>query len=208
MNVFAVSGAFTGGQNARTYQTITSQDIDRVVTSITTSLEQSVQAALQTQVQPTETLVPPLDCTQKVTPDHEPGEEASTVTVTMDETCVGSVYQTQAFTTMTMQNATQDATKKLGTGYFPTGVQTSITQATRKGHGVVDLHVKSNDVWAYQYGSEQEQSIKAMIAGMSKDKAKTTLLHLTGIQSASLTTTNSATIPTDTTHIHVLFVQV
>jgi len=207
VNVSAVNSAFTGGQNARTYQTVAPQDIQGVVRSVKASLAQSVQAALQTQVQSTETLVTPLECTQRVTPDHQTGAGATTVTVTIDATCTGSVYETQAFTALTTQNATQDATKKFGTGYTPTEIQTSITQATRDVHGTVDLHVTSRSVWAYQYGPEQEQLIKAMIAGMSRDRAKTTVLHLVGVQSASVTLTNGNTLPTDTTHIHLLFVQ-
>jgi len=208
VNVSAVNSAFTGGQNARTYQTVAPQDIQGVVNSVTTSLAQSVQAALHTQVQATETLVTPLECTQHMTPDHRVGEEATIVMVTIDETCTGSVYDTQAFTTMTTQEATQDATKRLGTVYTPTDIQTSITQATRAAHGTVALQVKSSSVWAYQYGPEQEQRIKTMIAGMSRDKARAIVLHLVGVQSASVTLTQGTTIPTDTAQIHLLFVQV
>lgn len=207
LNVSAVNGAFTGGHDARTYQTVTPQDINGTAASVTTSLEQSVQAALQTQVQPDETLVTPLDCTQKVTPNHAAGDETAQVSITIDETCTGTVYTTQAVTTLTKQNAAQDAEKRLGTGYTTTGIQTSITQATRKEHSAIDLQVKSVSMWAYQYGPEQEQRIRAMIAGMSQDRAKTTLLHLAGVQSVSITTTNSATIPTDTAHIHLMFLE-
>ncbi len=205
----AVSSAFTGGQNARTYQTVAPQDIEGVVNSIHTSLEQHVQSALHAQVQPTETLVTPLACTQKVTPDHAVGTEAVAVTVTLEETCTGNVYETQAFTTMTTQDAVQSATAKLGTGYTPTELQTSITGATRTPQGTIALHVLSHSVWAYQYSSpEQEQRIKAMIAGMQKDKAQATVLHLVGVQRASVTLTNNGTtIPNDTTKIHLLFIQ-
>lgn len=207
LNVSAVNGAFHGGQDARTYQTVTPQDIQGAATSATTSLEQSVQAALQTQVQARETLITPLNCTQKVTPDHQPGEEAAQVSITIDETCTGTVYSTQAWTSITAQIATQDATKRLGTGYTTTGIQTSIIKATPTTHGMIDLQIKSMSIWTYQYGPEQEQSIKAMIAGMRKDKATATLLHLAGVQSVSITTTNGTTVPTDARNIHLLFVQ-
>jgi len=208
LNVSAVNTAFRGGQDARTYQTVTPQDIQGAATSATTSLEQSVQAAFQTQVRATEMLVTPLDCMQKVTPDHQQGDEAAHVSITIDETCTGTVYSTQAWTSIIAQNATQDATKRLGTGYTNTGIQTSITQVTPTAHGAIDLQIKSMSVWAYQYGPEQVQSIKAMIVGMSQDKAKTTLLHMAGVQSVSFTTTNGTTVPTDIAHIHLLFVQV
>ncbi len=207
LNVFAANEAFTGGQDARTYQTVTQQDINNVVTSVKTGLDQSVQAALQTQVQPTETLVTPLSCTQKVTADHQPGEEAVQVSITVDETCTSSVYNTQAFIALTTQLATQDTMKRLGTGYTTTGVQTSITQATPKEHGSRELEVKSVGLWTYQFGEAQQQAIKAMIAGKSQAQAKAILLHLTGVQSVSVSLTNGTTLPTDVERIHLLLLQ-
>ncbi len=208
LNVSAVNRAFTGGQDERSYQIVTAQDINTVATSLKTSLEQSVQAALQTQVQPTETLITPFPCTQKVTPDHQPGEEATQVSITIDETCTGTVYNTQAFTKLTTQIATQDATKRLAMGYTSTGIHTSITQATPKKQGSIDLQIKSVSMWAYQFNEAQQQAIRAMIAGMSTDKAKAALIHMTKIQSVSITTKNGNTLPTDGQHIHLIFIQV
>ena len=202
LNVFVANGAFHGGQDARTYQTATQQDISSVTSSMKTSLEQSVQAALQTQVQAAETLVTPLTCTSKVIPDHQLGEEAIQVQVMGSETCSGTTYTTQALTTLVTQNATQDATTRLGTGYTTTGVRTRITA-----HGNHELNITSVSLWAYPFTQEQQDSIKAMIAGMSKDKATATLLHMTGVQSVSLTLKNGTTIPTDGHQIHLLFMQ-
>ncbi len=207
LNVFAANGALSGGQNARIYQMVTQQDINGVVTSLKTSLEQSVQAALKTQVQPAETLITPLPCTQKIIPDQRPGEEATQITVTVDETCTGIVYTTQHLSTLATQIARADATKRLGTGYTTTGVQTTITQATPNDHGMIDLQIKSVSLWAYQFGQEQQQAIKTMIAGKNTAQAKTTLLHLAGVQSVSLTLKNGNTVPTDGDHIHLIFLE-
>ncbi|GAC1357891.1 MAG: hypothetical protein NVSMB44_04460 [Ktedonobacteraceae bacterium] len=207
LNISAVNGAFTGGQDERSYQIVTPQDINSVATSLKTGVERSVQAALQTQIQPTETLITPLPCTQKVTPDHQPGEEATHVTVTIDETCTGTVYTTQAFTSMTAQIAAQDAEKRLGTGYRTTGLQSSITQATPKEHGSIDLQVKSVSLWAYQFNEAQQQVMRAMIAGMSKEKAQGTILHMNGVQSTSITIKNNGSqLPTDSNNIHLNFI--
>lgn len=203
LNVFVTNGVFHGGQDARTYQTVTSQDINSVVSGLKTSLEQSVQAALQTQVQPSETLVTPLSCTSNVTPDHEPGEEATQVHVTINETCTGTTYNTQAVTTLATQRATQDAEKQLGTGYATTGVR--ITQAQTSNHG---LNVTSVSLWAYPFTQEQQSSIKAMIAGMSRDKATATLLRMAEVQSVAITMKNSTMLPSDVQQIHLLFLQV
>jgi len=207
-NVSAVNGAFTGGQNARTYQSVTVQDIKGVVAHVNTRIEQSVQAALQTQVQSTETLLTPLTCTQQVTPDHHIGDEAVHISVMVEGTCTGIVYNTQAFTTLTTYIATQDAQQHVGTGYSTTtGVYCTIT-GHLSDHSAIDLHVKVLSVWAYRFDEAQQQTIKAMIAGMSKDKAITTLLHLSSVQSVSLTLTHGTTLPSDTQHIHLHFLQV
>ena len=109
---------------------------------------------------------------------------------------------------MTTQDATQNATAKLGKGYTPTELQTSIIQAAPTAHGTVALQVKSSSVWAYQYGIEQAQRIKAMLAGMNRDSAKAIVLHLVGVQNASISIANNGTtLPTDTARIHLLFVQ-
>ncbi len=208
LNVFVASGAFHGGQDARTYQTVTPQDITNVVGRLKTSLDQSVQAAFQTQVPPSETLVTPLSCTSKVTSDHRVGEETVQVQVMLDETCTSTTYTTQALATLATQRATQDANARLGTGYTATGVQTRITQARRTNHGSSELEITSVSLWAYPFTQEQQDTIKAMIAGMSKDKAKATLLHMAGVQSVSLTLKNGTMIPVDVKHINILFLQV
>jgi hypothetical protein len=155
-----------------------------------------------------ETLITPLACTQQAIPDYRVGTEVASVTVTVAETCIGSVYDTQAFTTLTAQYATQDATAKLGAGYTPTDLQSSIVQATPTTHGTVALRVTSSSTWAYQYNPEQVQRLKVLLAGMNRDSAKATVLHLVGMQSTSISITNNGTtLPTDTARIHVLFVQ-
>ncbi len=206
LNVFVTNGAFHGGQDARTYQSVTQQDINAVTASVKSGLEQSVQAALQTQVQATETLVTPLSCTSNVTPDHQPGEEATQVHVTINETCTGTTYNTQAGTTLLTTLATKDATKRLGTGYITTGIHT--TQVTPSNQNGRELQIKSVSVWAYPFTQEQQRSIKAMIAGMSKDKATAILLRTAGVQSVAITLKNGTTIPSDGQQIYLLFLQV
>jgi predicted RNA binding protein with dsRBD fold (UPF0201 family) len=207
LNVSAANSAFHGGQNARSYQSMTPQDISNGTTSIKTSLEQSVQAAFQAQVQPTETLLTPLACTSKVTSDHEVGEEATQVQVMVSETCTGTTYSTQALTSIATQRAIQDAARRLGTGYTTTGLQTRITHVQATAHGTTELDMTSVGLWTHPFSQEQQDVMKTMIAGMSKQKATATLLRVIGVQSVSMTTKNGATIPKDVQQIQMLFVQ-
>ncbi|SRR6266487_274058 len=204
LNVSAVNSAFTGGQDARTYQTVTQQDITTVASHLKTSLDQSVQAALQTQVRDGETLLTPLPCNQNVQPDRQPGQEATQVHITVNETCTGEVYNTAALHTLALQAVTQEATRRLGEGYRLTGyIQTTIARTTPKDHGKVELQVKSAGTWVYQFSADQLQHLKAIITGKSKAQATNALLQVPGVHNVSLNIKNGSTLPTDTNHIQL-----
>jgi Baseplate J-like protein len=207
-NVFVSNGPFSGGQDARSYQMVTQQDMSAVASSLKASLNQGVLATLSQQVQSNETLVIPVPCTSSVTPDHKVGEEASQVQITVSETCTGEVYDTSAFHDLLMQEISQQATKRLGTGYGLVGdLQTSITKAminTRQ--GTATLQAKVSSIWMYQFSQAQQDQMKLKIRGKSKDEAIALLLHTPGVQTVSISTKNGRTIPTDIQRIHLNFV--
>ena len=207
-DVFVSNGSFRGGQDARSYQMVTQQNIDSAVSSIKASLDQSVQAALRQQVQPNETLITPVPCTSNVITDHKAGEEASHVQVTVSETCTGEVYDTKALYDLLMQAMTQQATGQLGDGYGLVGdIQTSVTKATLNAHqGTATLQVKVISTWTYQFSQAQQAQIKLAIRGKSKEEAITLLLHMPGVQTVSISTGNGDAIPTDVQRIHLNFV--
>jgi hypothetical protein len=209
-DVFVSNGPFRGGQNARLYQMVTQQDINSVVLTLKTSLDQSVQAALSQQVQPDETLVTPVPCRSRVAPDHQAGSEATQVSVTVSETCTGQVYTTSALHALLMQIVIQQAARRLGKSYDMVGdLQTSITQAainTRQ--GTATLQVKIISTWVYRFSQAQQQQLKLTITGKSKSEATALLLHTPGVQTVSLSIKNGTTIPTDVQQIHLVFVEI
>lgn len=107
VNVSATGSAFVGGQNARTYPMVTRSDITNATNALTTSLVQSVQAALMTQVQADETLIVPVPCTPRVHTIQQVGEEARRVTVQVSETCSEETYSTQAVQDVVSQQVSQ-----------------------------------------------------------------------------------------------------
>jgi hypothetical protein len=206
LNISATNSAFSGGQLARDYQMVTQQDIDNVASSLKTSLDKSVQAALKTQVADDQTLLTPVSCQQSTTPDHRPGTEATQVQVTVSETCTGVTYNTQAYQTLVAHFVTQAATQQLGEGYTQTGtIQSSIVQVNAKAHGVITLQVKSSASYSYQFTQEQQQALKSLIAGKTKAQATTALLQTPGVQSVSLSLSHGNQLPTDTGRIHITF---
>lgn len=202
--ISAANSAFTGGQTAHDYQSVTQQDITTVAASLKKSLDQSEQAALQTQVQSSETLVTPLPCQESVTSDHHPGDEASQVHVTVSETCTGIVYNTLAYQDDITQVLNRQAGTQLSEGYTLIGqVQSSITQVSTNKQQHTTLHVTLAGTYAYQLSQEQQQAIKASIAGKSKTEATAAILHTAGVQSVSITSTQGDKLPGDTNRIHV-----
>lgn len=206
LNISAVSSAFSGGQLARDYQMVTQQDIDNAASSLKTSLDKSVQAALTVQVQSNQTLLTPVSCRAAIMPDHRPGTEATQVQVTASETCTGVTYNTQDYQNTLTQDMTQAATEQLGEGYTQTGgIQSSITQVRVKAHGTITLQVKSTASYSYQFTQEQQQALKSLIAGKTKAQATTALLQTPGVQSVSLSLSHGNQLPTDTGRIRVTF---
>ena len=91
---------FTGGQRARTYPMVTQQDLDTATAALKTSITQSVQAALQAQLKANETLLASYPCTPTISSNHTAGQEATQVTIIMQDTCTGLAYDTQALHTI------------------------------------------------------------------------------------------------------------
>jgi hypothetical protein len=124
---------------------------------------------LQTQVQSDETLVAPLPCQETAASDRRPGDEAAQVQVTVSETCTGVVYNTQAYQDDMTQVLNRQAAKQLSEGYTLIGlVQSTVTQITTDNQQHITLHVTLAGTYDYELSQEQQQAIKAMIAGKSK----------------------------------------
>jgi hypothetical protein len=209
-DVFVSNSPFREGQDARSYQMVIWQDINKVASSLKASLDQSVQAALSQQVQPTETLVTPVPCTSTVTSDHKAGEEASRVQVTVSETCTGEVYETNALRDLLTGAVTQQAAHQLGEGYGLVGdIQASIAKASlNPQQGTVTLQVKVISTWMYQLSQAQQDRIKLSIRGKSKAEAIALLLRTPGVQRVSLSIKNGTIIPMDIQYIHLAFVEI
>jgi hypothetical protein len=206
--VIARSTAFTGGQDARSFQMVTSTDINGAIAAIKTSLNQSVQAALQAQVRPDETLITPIACTQKVTSDHKAGEEAQKVTVTIDQTCTGMTYNTQALQTLITQLVTKQATQQLSIHYTLAGeVQATVIKSTVLPDKTVELQVKGVGGWVYQFTETQLHDMTTRIAGKSEAEAKQLLLQMPGVYSVSITLEHTAMVPTAPQRIQILLVK-
>jgi hypothetical protein len=200
-NVFAANSAFAGGKVARTYQSVKQSDIDTTVNALKMSLNASIQAALQAQVRSNEALLTPISCKPQISTNHQAGDEAQNVTVTVNATCTGEVYDTAAYKQTIEHITTQAAQAAYGNEYSLEGeVQSTIREIHTTSHGI-DLVVQLTGAYVYQFSQADLAHIKTLIAGKTKGEATRLLLQTKGIQSVSITLSEGGTLPTDINHI-------
>jgi hypothetical protein len=199
---------FTGGQNQRNFQSVAKSDIGTAASPLKTTLAQSVSGAFQGQLKPNEQLYL-LPCAPTVISDHQPGQEAPIVKVTVSETCSAIAYSSQAVTEKATTLLSSQALHKLGTGYSLIGdVQVSIKEAivthTTTPFVFVSFHVQGT--WVYAVNNVEQQYIKSVIAGETKQAAMHFLMTLPGIEHTSMQWSDDTKLPKDPHNIHLALI--
>jgi VCBS repeat-containing protein len=163
-------------------------------------------------VHPGETLITPVPCTPKVSANHAVGDEATQVTVRLDETCTGETYDTQAAQTFLTQALMQEATKQVGPGYTLTG-EVQVTGVTvtpslvkDQQHGTLVLQIRGVGTWAYQFSDTQLRQMAQLIVGKNRQEAITLLLAQRGVSQVAMTVSGmeQTSLPADAGRIHLL----
>ncbi len=197
---------FHGGQDERSFQTVTKQDIATGAATLKPAVAQSMQAALQTHMQQSEEIFV-FPCAPTVRADHQPGAEAVQVTVTVAETCSAVAYDKAALQAKATELVSHQARQQLGTGYSLIGnVQVTVNQA-EVSHAIPTLVFTCQGTWVYALSQEAQQQMKQLIAGKSKQEALTLLLSWPGIEQASIRWDEQTKLPESLNAIHfVIFV--
>jgi hypothetical protein len=205
------TGAFSGGQDARTYHTVTQHDIHSISTVLKTTLSQSVKGALQGQVKSPEQLFI-LPCTPTVTSDHRIGDEATQVKVTVSQTCSAVAYNNQTLEGKATILLAARAKKTTGAGYSLFGtVNVSMKQASVTGasHPLVFLSFEAQGTWEYALDRPEQLHIQRLIAGMSTPKATQLVESLPGVAHANIQFAgigDPERVPKNTQDIHLVLV--
>jgi len=208
LNISAVNHAFSGGQNARTYLMVTAQDVAKVEGILHPQLIQSMKAAFLTDLASGESLVTPFACREDVEGSAGIGEEATSLTLMLTDTCTAVAYHTQELATLVTQQLMMRAQRQLGDGYALLGGITPTILNAIPSPGKANtqmLTVKGSGTWTYQFSEAQIEQMARAVAGKSAAQATTTLLHLPGVSQVELGT--SGTLPADPARIHVLVVE-
>ncbi len=198
------TAAFTAGQNERDFRTVTRGDITSVSTLLKTSLAQSVQGALQGQLQPSEQLSP-LPCTPVVTSDRQPGDEASQVHVTASLTCSAVAYNSVRLHAQAQALLSLNAAHKMGSGYSLFG-QTQVSATQVVAYRPMVLSFVAQGMFVYGLSNVAQTRMKKAIAGKSTGEALHVLSALPGVRSASTSWDANTKLPKDARYIHFIIV--
>ena len=199
--------AFRGGQNERDYSVVARADVDNIASSLTATLIKEEQAALASQLSAGVALVTPA-CRPDVTPDHLPGEAATSVKVTVTERCVAVAYHSASMRKEATRAFMQQALRRLGTHYRLVGamlVQVVRTALRNNQEGIATISVYIGGTWVYQFSQKELEMIKVSIAGQTLRQARQILLSLPGIQRVEIEgLVENTRLPKRTSGFHML----
>jgi hypothetical protein len=197
--------SFSGGQDARDFQTVAKADIANAAAPLKTTLASAMQGALQGELKQGEELLS-LPCSPTVESNHQIGDKATKVQVTVALTCNGVGYDSQQLKTKAAQLLTYQAERNLGAGYSLLGdIQVTDIRAIFP-HTTPVLAFSSRGTWAYGLSVASQEHLKHLIAGRTTQEALRILSSLPGIQSVSIHWDQSTKLPKDARLIHYIFV--
>jgi hypothetical protein len=200
--------AFTSGEDARDRAIVTRTDIAQAVSIVQTTLTRSLQAAVQAQLNPGEAIVP-TPAIVSASSNHQPGDVATQVHVTVAITCTAIAYADADATADATQALTAQASNLLGADYAQLGaIHVTIVHATTIDHqGSVTLVVQLTGTWVYHLSPGIRQRLLTRIAGKTQPQARALVLAQPGIAGVQISVSGgNRALPQDIRNIHLLIV--
>ncbi|GAC1350324.1 MAG: hypothetical protein NVSMB27_31730 [Ktedonobacteraceae bacterium] len=209
--------AFMNGRDP--YTVVQQSDIDNAANPLAAQIRPGALSSFNALKHANEQFVSTPQCTSNVTPDHNAGDRATSVTVKVTVTCSGVVYDqsgpggVQAVAeTILKGEASADITKNDPTAnpadyaLQENTFVAKVTQATIDKNKNVILQVNADGIWVYQYTPAKLAQLKTLIAGKSSDTAKTLLAGQPGVSlvDSIVLSDNSSTLPTDVKLINIV----
>ncbi len=203
--ILVLSSAFSGGADERDYSVVTKLDIHSVVSTILPHLTESIQVMLQKQVQPGETLTPN-QCSQKVSPDRNVGDEATKVTVMVSESCMAGAYTKSDFQAKVQQALAQQAGRTIGKDYILSSYTLNSPLKTDMQQGKLVFAGTFQGRMIYEFRSQELTTLRQQLAGKTRQQAGAILSHLNGVEHVTFQLGKNDNFPVDSAHINFLFV--
>jgi hypothetical protein len=199
------TAAFTGGQDERTFPIVTHRDIETTAAPLKATLASAMQGALQGELKSGEVLLT-LPCLPSLKSDHQAGDEAAQVTVTVVETCTSVAFDVSQLRAKAAQLLSYQASKELGSGYSLVGnIEVTDIRATFP-HETPVLTYSSKGTFVYALSNAAQERMRSLIAGRVPQEALHMLSALPGVQSASLQWSGDTKLPKDIRLIHFVIV--
>jgi serine/threonine protein kinase len=204
----AINGPFTGGQDPQPYTYIQQSDLDNVVNPLKAGLQQQAQQQLLQQAHSGERVVGP-DCSTSTRSNHQVGDHATSVTVSVSATCSGAAYNQQAALDMATALLRQEAARDPGPAYALAGqVSSTIVDASLSDpqSGRLIITVKAQGRWTYQFNEAAKQRLSQLIAGKPKSVALQLLQRQPGVSRVgiSIARTDPGQLPTNPGQIAII----
>jgi hypothetical protein len=179
---------FQGGRDAHSYTYVQQSDIEAATSDLTATVLSAGQNALKAQMAPGERLVGDLQCLPDVATDHPAGEQAVKVTVMLQITCTGEVYDLQTAQQLAENLLKADVEKRIGPGYtLLNHIMTTVNSVQKKdASGTLQLQITASGAWSYQFQNEQKQAFAHLIAGQQANQAVAKLLQQRGVRRAKI----------------------
>ncbi len=208
-SVLVRNSAFHGGQDEREFQMVAQRDLDTLATPLKTTVARSVNEAFVGQLKAEEHVFI-LPCHPIVTSDHQPGQEATTVKVTVSQTCRAVAYSSQEVATQATVLLSNQAQQHVGTDYSLLGqVHVSVQQATVTRSAAVLLSYSASGTWVYGLAQPAQAQITHLLAGKTTQAAVQFLATLPGVEQAAIRLTgfgDETRLPKQSSAIHLVFV--
>ena len=181
--------AFTGGQNAYDYTTVQQSDINGAVSALEPALMQNAQNGLHAQLGQGEQLVGSMQCTPNVSSNHNAGDAATSVTVTVSVTCTEEAYTQQDALSLAAELLKKDAVSDPNASYILAGKPaTSVLQV--KGvdaNGAVLLLIQAESKGIFLFSDAYKQTLADLISGRGEQDVQQLLLKERGVSKVMIT---------------------
>ncbi len=203
--------AFSGGKDAQTFTVVQQSDITGATNALATSNAPNPQPVLQGQIQPGDQVIGTPQCSPHAASDHQAGDQATSVTVTVSFTCTSEVYEQDMALSLAAKLLSDQAATEFGTGYSLVGkIATRQIQAviTNTSQGTIAVTIVAQGIWDFQFSTAQKQMLTSLAAGKTQQQAQSLLLAQAGVQRVTIQIPQSGnTLPTDVRQISIVVQQ-
>jgi hypothetical protein len=190
---------FTGGQDAASYVVVQQSDITNTSTLLIQQMKSQEQAAIQAQIHPGERLVAS-SCTPSSSSSVRAETKASQVTVTTTDTCTGEVYSQRDAEYLAQRRFIEEQKPASGTWHIDQigAIKVSVQQAVQ---GTLALSIPITATWTAYIDRQAVERALHQVTGQPRDKAKTLLMRVTGIEQIQFSGNFGDTLPGSSSNI-------